>query len=280
MTHIADKIRAAVVSVTATSDKNTNIENAFTKAEAAVNEGASWIALPEMFAFHGPYPELWNNAEFEDGPLNARLSEFARRHGVVVFAGSVGERPEGSTSGKVYNTQYVFGRKGELIAKYRKTHLFNLKDQSGKPLYCESDGYLSGDSLVTLSVDGWRIGLATCYDLRFPGVFSSLAQAKPLDCLVIPAAFTLQTGMYHWELLLRARAVEHLCYVVAANQVGTHSPGKQSYGHGMIVDPWGTTIADTGHLSGIALASMTTERVKTCRAQLPAIDNRRPELYT
>ncbi len=279
MTNPADKIRAAVVSITATSDKKSNLENVFTMAEAAVIDGASWISLPEMFAFHGSYPELWDHAEFEDGPLNARLSEFARKHGVIVFAGSVGERPEKSTGGKVYNTQYVFGRKGELLAKYRKTHLFNLKDPTGKALYCESDGYLAGDSLVTLSVDGWRVGLATCYDLRFPGVFSTLTKAQPLDCLMIPAAFTLQTGMYHWELLLRAKAVENLCYVVAPNQVGTHSPGKQSYGHGMIVDPWGTTIADTGHLPGVAVAAMTQDRIKTCRSQLPAIDNRRPELY-
>lgn len=275
-----EKIRVGVVSVTATSDKKHNVENIFTRAEEVVRDGASWVAFPEMFAFHGPYNDLWDNAEFEDGPLNRRISDFARNHGVVVFAGSVGERPSGSNSGKVYNTQYVFGRKGETIAKYRKTHLFNLKDPSGKPLYCESDGYLAGDSLVTLTVDGWKVGLATCYDLRFTGVFSALAKNGPLDCLIIPAAFTHQTGMYHWELLLRARAVENLCYVVAANQVGVHSPGKQSYGHGMIVDPWGTTIADTGHLQGVAVGSMCLDRIKTCRGQLPAIDNKRPELYT
>lgn len=275
-----DSINTAVISLTATADKTSNIEHAFSLADQAVQLGASWVCLPEMFAFHGPYQDLWANAEFEDGPLNKRLSEFAARHGVVIFAGSVGERPKDSKSGKIYNTQYVFGRTGDLIAKYRKTHLFNLKDQSGKPLYCESDGYLAGDSLTTISIDGWQVGLATCYDLRFPGVFSSLTRTGPLDCFVIPAAFTLQTGMYHWELLLRSRAVESLCYVVAANQVGTHSPGKQSFGHAMIVDPWGTVLADTGHISGIAMAQITKSRIQTCRAQLPAIDNKRPEIYT
>lgn len=277
--NIPETINASVISVTATADKKANIENAFTRAEEAVRMGASWVALPEMFAFHGPYHELWSHAEFENGPLNQRLSDFARRHGVIVFAGSVGERPEGSTGGKIYNTQYVFGRKGELLGKYRKTHLFNLKDTDGKPLYCESDGYLAGDTLTTLTIDGWKVGLATCYDLRFPGLFSSLLKAGPLDCIVIPAAFTHQTGMYHWELLLRARAVENLSYVVAPNQVGTHSPGKQSYGHAMIIDPWGTKIADTGHVEGVATAPLTKARIKTCRAQLPAIDNKRPEIY-
>lgn len=274
-----NKIRVAVISVTATGNKTQNIENAFTRAEEAVKDGASWVVLPEMFAFHGPYPELWNQAEFEDGPLNKRLSDFACRHGVVLFAGSVGERPEHSTSGKVFNTQYVFGRKGELIGKYRKIHLFNLKDANGQPLYCESDGYLAGEKLVTIKIDGWSVGLATCYDLRFTDMFSAMTRSGPLDCLVIPAAFTQQTGMYHWELLLRARAVENLCYVVAPNQVGTHSPGKQSYGHALVIDPWGNTIADTGNSDGVAVASINVERIKSCRSQLPALENRRPEVY-
>ena len=274
-----ENISVSVISVTATSDKIANLNNTFSLAEKAVQGGASWISLPEMFAFHGPYAELWENAEFERGPLNERLREFAQRHKIVLFAGSVAERPESSTSGKVYNTQYVFGRTGELLAKYRKTHLFNLKDSSGKPLYCESDGYLAGDTLVTAAIDGWRVGLATCYDLRFTGLFSALSQPHPLDCLIIPSAFTHQTGIYHWELLLRARAVENLCYVVAPNQVGHHSPGKQSFGHAMIVDPWGTKIADTGHLPGSAVGQLSRERVAQCRAQLPALNNQRPDLY-
>jgi predicted amidohydrolase len=274
-----DSLRVAILSTTATGDKAKNISSAMEAARSAASDGAQWVVLPEMFAFHGPYSELWQNAEFADGPLNERLSEFAREHRLVLFAGSVAERPEGSTGGKVYNTQFVFGRQGELLAKYRKTHLFNLKDSAGQSLYCESDGYLAGSNLVSLRLDGWHVGLATCYDLRFPGVFERLAKDGPLDCLVIPAAFTFQTGAYHWELLLRARAVEQLCYVVAPNQVGVHSPGKQSFGHGMIVDPWGTTIADTGHLPGVASATMQKTRLAACRGQLPALENRRPELY-
>jgi predicted amidohydrolase len=280
MTTKSQSLNVGVVSVTATPNKSKNIESAFTLAEECVKGGASWICLPEMFSYHGPYSDIWENAEFEDGPLNQRLSEFARRHGIVLFAGSVPERPEGSKSGKVYNTQYIFGRRGELITKYRKTHLFNLLDHTGKPLYCESDGYLSGDDIVSFMIEGWRIGLATCYDLRFTSHFTALSSQAPVDCIVIPSAFTFQTGAYHWELLLRARAVENLAYVIAPNQVGIHSPGKQSYGHAMIIDPWGTKMCDTGHLQGISIARIEAERIKICRDQLPSIDNRRPKLYS
>lgn len=273
-------INVAVISLTATSDKKANVEKAFGYLEAASKAGADWIVLPEMFAFHGPYPDLWDVAEFADGELNCRLAQFAQNHRVILFAGTVAERPENSTSGKVYNTQYVFSREGAVIAKYRKAHLFNLKDSLGAPLYCESDGYLSGDRFVRVEIDGWSVALATCYDLRFPQMFSTLAAHKPVDCFVIPSAFTQQTGMYHWELLLRARAVEHLCYVIAPNQVGCHSPGKVSFGHSMVVDPWGTKVCDTGNCESLSLASIRLDRINQCRSQLPVIDNRRPEIYT
>lgn len=269
----------AVCSVTANNDKDTNIKRAVELVREAASRGANWVFLPEMFAFHGPYDQLFSKAEEESGPLNETLSQLASELKIVLFAGSVAERPAGAKAGKVFNTQYVFSRSGEIIAKYRKTHLFNLMGQDGKPLYCESDGYLAGDSLTALEIDGWRVALATCYDLRFPDMFSRLAKDEPIDLFAIPAAFTQQTGMYHWELLCRARAVEHLCYVAAANQVGTHSPGKVSYGHGVIIDPWGTVLADTGNRTGVAMARISKEAIVHWRSQLPALVNRRPEIY-
>jgi len=274
-----ENLLVAVVSTTATSNKGDNIAKALAGAQEACGKGADWVCLPEMFAYHGPYENLWENAEFEDGPLNQKLAQFARKNNVILFAGSAGERPQGSNDGKIFNTQYVFGRDGSLIAKYRKTHLFNLLDAGGQKLYCESDGYLAGDRTVTLAVDGWQIGLATCYDLRFPDFFSKLNQGPKLDCLMIPSAFTLQTGMYHWSVLLRARAIEHLCYVIAPNQVGQHSPGKASYGHALIVDPWGTIIADTANRPSTAIATISKDTIASCRSQLPSLNNQRPELY-
>lgn len=274
-----DTITVGLVSLTATSDKAKNIEKAAAMIEEACARGAEWVCLPEMFAYHGPYDALWSNAEFEDGPLNQLLASLAKKNKVVLFAGSVGERPPNSSSGKVYNTQYIFGRDGSMVAKYRKTHLFNLLSESGAPLYCESDGYLAGDRAVSFELDGWRIGLATCYDLRFPEYFASLGRTSKLDCLLIPSAFTLQTGMYHWSVLLRARAIENLCYILAANQVGQHSPGKVSYGHACVVDPWGTVLADSGHQEQVIVATLRRELIKSSRSQLPSLNNRRPEIY-
>jgi len=276
---LKSEILAGLVSITANSDKKRNIEKAMSGARDVSSLGADWVCLPEMFAFHGSYESLWENAEFEDGPLNEQLSKFARDHKVILFAGSVAERPPESRDGKVFNTQYVFGRDGSILAKYRKTHLFNLIGPEGEPLYCESEGYLAGSETVTLDVDGWLVGLATCYDLRFPEFFASLAKPAALDCLIIPSAFTLQTGMYHWATLLKARAIENLCYVAAANQVGTHSIGKTSYGHALVVDPWGTVIADTGNTEGCVLAQLSKGQISAYRAQLPALKNRRPEIY-
>ena len=272
-------VTVGVVSTTATADKTNNVDKALNLAAEAHKRGASWVFLPEMFSFHGPYDQLWEQAEFEDGPLNYRLSQFAKKNGVVLFAGSVGERPAKSSGGKVYNTQYIFGRDGSLLAKYRKTHLFNLINSKGEPLYCESDGYIAGDKAVTIKVDGWQLGLATCYDLRFPEYFTALSRQEPLDGIVIPSAFTQQTGMYHWSVLLRARAIEHLCFVIAANQVGQHSPGKSSYGHACVIDPWGTIIADSGNREAVVTTNIEKQLITSSRAQLPALRNRRPEIY-
>jgi predicted amidohydrolase len=274
-----ESLKIAVCSLTATSDRNKNIEIAFDLVKRAAADGADWIFLPEMFTFHGSYEQLFANAEFEDGPLNQKFSKFAKENNVVVFAGSVGERPKGATSGKVYNTQYIFDRSGSIVGKYRKVHLFNLKSQDGSSLYCESDGYLAGDQVVRVSVEGWEVGLSTCYDLRFTEMYAKLVQKGPLDLLAIPAAFTLQTGMYHWELLCRARAVENLCYVAAANQVGLHSPGKASYGHSLVVDPWGQTIASTGNQIGFAISRVSKESLNRWRSLLPVLSNKRHEVY-
>ena len=276
---LISELDIAVCSVTATPDKPKNIVNAISMVEQAASKGAQWIFLPEMFSYHGPYDQLFANAEEESGPLNTTLASLAQKLKIVLFAGSVAEKPKGSNSGKAYNTQYVFGRNGETLAKYRKIHLFNLINSEGAPLYCESDGYLSGDQTVTTQIDGWKVGFATCYDLRFPEMFTKLSENGPLDLLAIPAAFTLQTGVYHWELLCRARAVENLCYVAAANQVGLHQPGKASYGHAVVIDPWGNTICDTGNRIGFSTASISKATIEYWRSQLPALQNKRPEVY-
>lgn len=285
----SEEFKVAVVSLTATHDRPKNIENAVALVTAAAREGAQWVQLPEMWAFMGPYPKLYEMAEPQEGPLNDQLAALAKKLNIVLFAGSVGERPkDGESAGgdgpdgyrKIFNTSYIFNRSGEVIAKYRKVHLFNLLGENGQQTHKESDGFLPGGVITTLVIDGLKVGMSICYDLRF-GEFYSTMEKKfgPVDVIVAPSAFTKPTGLAHWELLLRARAVEFQSYVYAANQVGCHSEGKESYGHGMVVDPWGVVLADTGDVSGIALASIGPDKIRAVRTRLPALANRRVELY-
>jgi predicted amidohydrolase len=271
------EIHVALCSVTATPDKKLNIDNATKFIHESIHRGAEWIFLPEMFSYHGPYDRLIENAEGEDGPLNELFRTIAQKHKVVIFAGSAPEKTVHSK--KVYNTQYVFDQDGDLVAKYRKLHLFNLISSEGQKLYCESDGYESGNDYSVFDLEGWRVGLATCYDLRFPEMFRRMASKTPIDLFAIPAAFTLQTGTYHWHLLNRARAVENLCYVIAANQVGVHQPGKASFGHAVVIDPWGNIVADTGNRTGVVTAQISKEQIVHWRAQLPALSNCRTDLF-
>jgi predicted amidohydrolase len=284
-----ERLKVAAISMTSGPDKAANVEVACREVEAAAKAGAEWVQLPEMFHFMGPYEQIYAMAEEEGGPLYTRLSRLAKTLGIVLIAGTLGERPPASVAAKdligeaghkrVHNTCWIFGRSGELLARYRKTHLFNLHDETGKAVYCESDGFLPGDDVVTVDIDGWRVGMSVCYDLRFPAFYGALAAKGALDVILVPSAFTKATGQAHWELLLRARAVEWQAYVFAANQVGTHAPGKESYGHALVVDPWGTVIADSGDRPGIAMADIAKAEVAAARRRLPALANRRPELY-
>ena len=285
-----DRLVLASVCMCSTEDKQQNIETAFCWVRKAAERGADWVLLPEVFAYHGPYDKIYHEGEAETSALIQRLSDTARELGICLFAGSFGERPVAGRADhgqlksslghdRVYNTSFVFNRNGQEVAKYRKTHLFNLLDAAGQAVYCESDGFLAGDELITCSIDGFQIGMGICYDLRFPSFFEALARKAALDVIVLPSAFTLQTGMDHWELLLRARAVEQQCYVFASNQVGNHGRGRASYGHSMIVDPWGYVIANTGAVEGLAIAEISRKRIDEIRSKLPALNNRRPEIY-
>lgn len=284
------KLKAAAICMTSTADKAANVRTALKMIETAAVSGADWIQIPEMFAFLGPYNQVFAMAETASGKILADLKSLARKHKVVIVAGSMGERAEerditekeqlnSSGDRRVYNTLFVIDRTGAIIAKYRKTHLFNLTGSDGTPLYCESDGYLTGSALVRLEIEGYQVGLSICYDLRFSGFFSKLTEKAPIDILLAPSAFTKATGTAHWELLLRSRAIENQCFVFAANQVGIHAPGKESYGHSMIVNPWGEILANTGAEIGIAYAEIDPEALSSTRAKLPVLKNKRPELY-
>lgn len=283
-----DEIKVATVSLCSGSDKGKNIDKAISSIKSAKSLGAQWVLLPEIFAYHGAYKDIHKNGEPKDGDLIRRLGQLAKELQIVIFAGTFGEQIEDQDDSvklnvkgetKVYNSMYVFDATGDIIAKYRKTHLFNLMGPDGKPLYCESDGFVPGSDIVTVEVNGWNVGLAICYDLRFTEFFTQLSKKAPLDVIALPAAFTEGTGKDHWEVLLRARAIEQQCYVYASNQCGEHRPGIKSYGHSMVIDPWGHKTADTGDGEGIALAVIKKSRISEVRAKLPALSNKRADLY-
>lgn len=269
----------AVISLCADSNYEKNLAQAKSLVVQAAEAGADWVLLPEVWTFMGPSSEVLSHADLPKGDLFKSLSDLARSLKICLFAGSYAEKHSGE---KVVNVSYVFDRQGECVARYEKIHLFELKDADGNAVYCESNTYASGNQLVRFELESWKVGLSICYDLRFSALYQALSHQQgeeALDIISVPAAFTLETGKDHWELLLRARAVELQAFVMAANQFGENQPGKRTYGHSMIVDPWGDKIADTGEFGSIALATISKSRIQQVRSRLPAIFNRRRELY-
>ena len=283
-------IKVASICMSSNSDINSNIKNAEKYIREAAQNDANWVVLPEMFPFIGEYEKLHTVAQEEDGDLNKWLKSICKELSISIFAGSVPEKicPKEEKNlkniyhkgyRKVFNTFYAFSNKGETIAKYRKVHLFNLIDSNGKHIYCENDGFVPGDLSASIMHEKWHIGLAICYDLRFPDYFANLAKKKPLDVIVIPSAFARITGIHHWQVLLRARAIEQQCYVIASNQTGMHRENKESYGHSMIIDPWGDIIFNTKEEPGIAYAEISLDTVSSFRSKLPATKSRRFDIY-
>ena len=209
------------------------------------------------------------------GPIVAQLAERARRHGVYIHGGSIYELRPGDPG--MYNTSVVIDPAGNIIARYSKIHMFDVV-LAGDAKYQESATVTPGDEIVTVEIAGTPVGLAVCYDLRFPELFRILA-LRGAQAIVLPAAFTLTTGKDHWETLIRARAIENGLYMIAAAQWGKHPPGNSCYGRSMVVDPWGTVVATASDGVGFTVATVDTSRVRTVRQQIPSLANRRPEAY-
>jgi deaminated glutathione amidase len=265
----------AAVQMHSTADVQENLAVAERLIGQAAARGAQIIVLPERWNAIGSaelYPVV---AE----PLTASTSVRAVRrlatfHGVSIVAGSITER--GAEPGRVFNTSVVIDRSGQVIASYRKLHLFDVA--VGGFRYSESDTDDAGEAIVDVDVDGLAVGLSICYDLRFPELYRLLA-LRGVDVVTVPADFTLHTGKDHWELLLRARAVENGVYVIAAAQHGNRPDGRTAYGRSMIVDPWGTVLAQAPDGEGHIVAELDLDRLAEIRAQLPALANRRAEVY-
>ena len=260
----------AAVQMTSVADKSRNLAIAKRLVKDAAERGAALVALPELFNCLGHPDEIVSQAEPIPGPTSQAMSDLAAECQVTLVAGSMGER---SGTDKIYNTSLVFGPDGALLASYRKLHLFDI-DLPGFVTFRESHFMATGDRLVVTATSIGRLGQATCYDLRFPELFRLLIDLGA-EVLVIPAAFTLATGRDHWEVLLRARAIENQVFVVAPNQYGHHGADLHTFGRSMIIDPWGTVLATAPDGEGVITAEINFDRLDRIRSQLPSLQHRR-----
>jgi predicted amidohydrolase len=268
-------VRVAAVQLNTTADQAANLAVADRLARAAAADGAKLIVLPEKWTAIGSDEQLRAAAEPLDGPSIGWARSLARELAVDLVAGSILERLEGHE--RLANTSAHVDPSGELRAAYRKLHMFDV-EVDGRT-YRESELEEPGDEIVTSEMaDGTELGLSICYDLRFPELYRILA-VRGARVFTVPAAFTLATTRDHWETLLRARAIENQVFVIAANQVGAHPAGQRSGGRSMIVDPWGLVLAQAQDAEGYIVADLDLGRQEQIRSRLPALANRRPEVY-
>jgi len=272
----------ACVQLNGSSDIERNLATTERLVRRAAACGATLVATPEATTYLGPHDKKVELAEPVDGPTHRRLGDLAGELGITLLVGSVAERcddPEiaGDPAHRCYNTSLLFGPDGSLLARYRKMHLFDVDLREGGGVrFFESDRCAPGDELVVADTPVGRLGLSICYDLRFPEVFRGLRDAGA-TILAVPSAFTLMTGKDHWHALLRARAIENQAWVLAPGQWGPHDDEglRRSYGHSVIIDPWGTVVAECGDTEGLCFAELDLDRVARIRRQMPVGEHRR-----
>jgi len=269
------KFLAAVAQLTTTTDVEASFAAAEDLVASAANLGAKFVVLPENVNFMGPEAEKLKLAEPIDGPSFQRLSEAAKRHQIWLLGGTLPESC--ADEGRAYNTSTLFNPDGQLVARYRKIHLFDVALGEGAT-HIESASVEPGTEAVVAETDIGKLGMTVCYDLRFPPLFRAMFHAGA-ELITVPAAFTVPTGRDHWEVLLRARAIESQCYVIACGQFGSNTSKRRTYGRSMIIDPWGTVLAVAPDRPGIALAEIDLERVHDFRRKLPCIEHERPSSY-
>lgn len=269
-------MRIAGIQFCAGTASGQNLAQAGAQIAAAAAQGARFVILPENFAcYGGDYRSL---AEREGAALQGWLAAQAREHGIWLLGGTLplAQRPDGSTveAPRVRATSLLFAPDGTLQARYDKLHLFDAQIADAQGRYQESARFEAGDRLCVAEVGGFGIGLAVCYDLRFPSLARALAD-RGAQVLVYPSAFTAVTGAAHWRLLLCARAVETGCYVLGVNQCGQHSERRASFGHSLLVDPWGRVVAELGDAPGILLGELRRDEIDETRRRLPVHTHQR-----
>jgi predicted amidohydrolase len=263
-------MKIAALQMVSAPDLATNLATAERLMDQAATEGAQLVSLPEYFVQMGlSETDKFQIAEaLGQGPIQAMLSAKARQHAMWVAAGSIPIQT--LDPAKVTNTALLFNPQGERVARYDKLHLFSYQD--GTRHLDEGRTMVAGTSVVVADTPFGRVGLSICYDLRFPELYRAMGK---VDLILVPSAFTVPTGTAHWHVLLRARAIENQCYVLAAAQGGTHASGRQTYGHSLLIDPWGEVVAELPQGEGVVMGQMDLERLKSVRHNLQALQHRR-----
>ncbi len=266
--------RVAAIQMASGPNVNANLLEAGRLIAQAVADGAGMVVLPENFAIMGMDEQEKIKLRERDGvgPIQEFLALQAKKHGVWIVGGTI--PMAAADANKVLAACLVFDDAGELVARYNKIHLFDVSLGGGSEKYTESETIEHGKDVVVIDSPFGRMGIAVCYDLRFPEMFRKMLD-QGMELLVLPAAFTAVTGKAHWEVLVRARAIENLCYVVAAAQGGFHVNGRETHGDSMVVNPWGVVIDRLQRGSGMVIADIDREQLTSIRRSLPAISHRR-----
>ena len=272
---MSDRIRVACVQLTSRQDKAANLSRAEALVARAASTGADIVVLPEKWNLIGSADDYRAAAEpLEGGESVEAMSRWAKTLGVTLVGGSITERRAGRE--KLSNTSCVFDPQGELVAVYRKIHLFDV--EVGGHVYRESEAEEPGTEPVVAQAEDWAVGLSVCYDVRFPELYRILA-LEGAELATVPAHFTTPTGRDHWHVLLRARAIENQFYVAAAGQIGETIAGKPAYGRSLIVDPWGIVLAQAPDEETVIVAELDRSRLLDIRAKLPSLANRQADAY-
>jgi predicted amidohydrolase len=268
-------VRVGAVQLTSTEDTDRNLATADRLVREAAARGADLVVLPEKWSVLGTGEHLRGGAQPLDGPAISWARDLAGELGIDLVAGSIVERVPGRE--KTSNTSVHIGPDGAIKATYRKLHMFDVEVDG--VVYAESEHELAGDEVVVSPLaDGTVLGMSICYDVRFPELYRLLT-LRGTEIVSVPSAFTLATTRDHWEILLRARAIENQCFVVAPNQIGSHPGGYRSGGRSMIVDPWGLVLATAPDTETTIVADLDREVLRDVRRRLPALTHRRPEVY-
>lgn len=267
-------VRISAIQMNSGEDVAANLTRARRALRSAAADGAQLAVLPENFARMGrkESDRIALTEQAGAGPLQDFLAAEATRSGMWIVGGTIPLKSDDAK--RPFASTLVFDGDGKLAGRYDKVHLFDVRLPESEEAYRESRSTTPGSRPLVIEAPWGALGVAVCYDLRFPEMFRRMSQ-DGMDLLAVPAAFTYRTGAAHWETLLRARAIENLSYLVAAAQTGTHPAGRQTYGHSMIVDPWGAVLADAGARTGVITATIDTQRLKGLRQQFPVLEHRR-----